>query len=473
MRPVLLALGLLLAAPASALAHGVQGRAQTPIPISAFFWVAGAVVAVSFLGLSLAWSKPKLGRHSWRPAPEGLSRAILGAPAVWIGRVVVLVGFLFVWAAAAFGSTRLNANIAPLIMFVIWWIGLVPVTIVLGNIWRELNPWATLARALRIPATRERDLPHWLGVWPAALLLVVWAWLELVYPAPAEPRLMAVLIGLYTLGTLYGMYRYGIERWLDSGEVFTVYTGTLATLSPVEVRDEPGGERRLGFRPPLVGATRMKWAPARVAFIGALIATVTFDGLSGSDFWATRDVAAAERLINLGIGDFTAGIIVATLGLLTTLAFIVGFYELAAYVAARLAGWHHLRESARTAAAFAHSLVPIALAYFVAHYFTLFVFQSQDVIRLASDPFGTGADWLGTADHRIDFQVVSANLIWGVQVGAIVTGHVIGLALAHDRALQLATTTRHALRSQYPMLVLMVFLTVAGLWSLSEGMATT
>jgi hypothetical protein len=67
---------------------------------------------------------------------------------------------------------------------------------------------------------------------------------------------------------------------------------------------------------------------------------------------------------------------------------------------------------------------------------------------------------------------VSANVIWGVQVTAIVVGHMIGLALAHDRALELAPDARIALRSQYPMLVLMVLFTVSGLWSLSEGMAT-
>jgi hypothetical protein len=374
---------------------------------------------------------------------------------------------VFVWAAAAFGSTRLGSNISPLVLFVVWWVGLVPISVLFGNVWRMLNPWATLARALRFPDARERDLPHWLGVWPAAVLLIVWAWLELVYPAPGEVRLMAVLIALYTAFTLTGMYRYGVERWLDSGEMFTVYTGTMATLSAVEMRDG-----RLGFRPPIVGVTRIPWAPARVAFVAALIGTVTFDGLSGSDFWTTRDVAAAERLIDRGIDDFTAGIIVATIGLLLTLALIVGLYELCSHLSARLAGWTRLRQSARTAAAFAHALIPIALAYFVAHYFTLFVFQSQDLIRLASDPFGSGADWFGTADHQIDFQLVSANLIWAVQVGAIVIGHVIGLALAHDRALELAPTHRLALRSQYPMLLLMVVLTVSGLWSLSEGMAT-
>jgi len=314
---------------------------------------------------------------------------------VWTGRIVVFAANLFVWAACAFGSTRLNSNIAPLVIFVVWWVGLVPVSVLFGNVWRELNPWATLARLTGAPAERDRPLPHWLGIWPAAVLLVVWAWLELVYPAAAEPRLMTLLIGLYSLMTVVGMHRFGIERWLDSGEMFSVYTGTLATLSPVEVRATADG-RRLGFRPPIVGVTRITWAPARVAFIGALIATVTFDGLSGSDFWATRDVAAAERLIERGIDDFTAGII----GLLVTLALIVGLYELASHTSARLAGWKRLREGARAAATFVHALIPIALAYFVAHYFTLFVFQPQDLVRLASDPFGTGADWFGTADHQ-------------------------------------------------------------------------
>ena len=155
-----------------------------------------------------------------------------------------------------------------------------------------------------------------------------------------------------------------------------------------------------------------------------------------------------------------------------TLALIVGLYEGASHLSARLAGWTRLRQGARTASAFVHALIPIALAYFVAHYFTLFVFQAQDLIRQISDPFGTGADWFGTADHQIDFTLVSANLIWAVQVGAIVIGHVVGLALAHDRALQLAPSHSLALRSQYPMLLLMVLLTVSGLWSLSEGMAT-
>ena len=461
------AAAVLAIAPA-AHAHGVQGRAETPIPISAFFWVAGAVLVISFAVLAVGWSRPRLTAVPWRPAPDRLTRAVLSPATLWVVRALVLALFLLVLAAAAFGSKRLNENIAPLTIFVVWWAGLVPVSVLFGNVWQAVNPWVTIARLARLPDRTPREPPAGMGWWPAVVLLVLWAWVELVYPTAARPRLIATLIVGYSVVTLGGMARFGVARWLERGETFSVYTRVLATLGPVEVR-----EGRLGFRPPLVGVTRLAPGPAVVAFIVVLIGTVSFDGLSGSRFWEERDVIAAQRLIERGIDAFAAGIIVATIGLLVTLAIVLAAYEGCSWLAARLGGWRHGRGAGRAAVALAHSLVPIALAYVVAHYFTLFVFQSQDLIRLASDPFGRGSDLFGTAGHRIDFQLVSANAIWAVQVTAIVIGHVAALALAHDRALELSDGHRAALRSQVPMLVLMVGLTVAGLWSLSEGMAET
>nr|MDQ5808040.1 fenitrothion hydrolase [Actinomycetota bacterium] len=404
----------------------------------------------------------------WRPAPRWLDRAVMSGVTLRVVRAMLLAAFALVLTASAFGSTRLNENIAPLTIFVVWWAGLVPVSVALGNVWQAVNPWVTIARIIRLPDETRHEPPPGMGWWPAAFVLVLWAWVELVYPTAARPRLIAALIVGYSVLTLGGMARYGVARWLERGEAFSVYTRVLATLAPVEVRD-----RRLGFRPPLVGVTRLSPGPAVVAFIIVLIGTVTFDGLSGSRFWEERDVIAAQRLIERGIDSFTAGIVVATIGLLVTLAIVLAAYEGCSWLAARLGGWGHGGGSGRAAIALAHSLVPIALAYVVAHYFTLFVFQSQDLIRLASDPFGRGADIFGTADHRIDFQLVSANAIWAVQVAAIVIGHVAALALAHDRALELSDGHRAAIRSQVPMLALMVALTVAGLWSLSEGMAET
>jgi hypothetical protein len=313
--------------------------------------------------------------------------------------------------------------------------------------------------------------------------MLVWAWLELIYPTAGEVRVLACVIAGYTVLTVAAMHRFGTETWLDRGEVFSVFTGLLASLSPVQCRPDgdgnhpgpgPGGRLRLGLRAPVVGAGGIPEPAGLAGFVGVLIGTVTFDGFSGTGIWRARDVAATERLIDLGLPDFEAGLVAATLGLLVTVAVVVAVFEAAAWAADRAGGLSGARSGApsgsRVAGTFAHSLVPIAAGYHVAHYFTLFVFQSQDLVRLVSDPLGRGSDLFGTADHRIDFTAVSPNAIWAVQITAIVLAHVLGLVLAHERALVLTGRSDTAARSQYPMLALMVALTVGGLWFLSEGM---
>jgi hypothetical protein len=127
------------------------------------------------------------------------------------------------------------------------------------------------------------------------------------------------------------------------------------------------------------------------------------------------------------------------------------------------------RARERLESAFVGSLIPIALAYTVAHYFSLFVLQGQLAWPLASDPFGYGWDLFGTIDYRVNVTPLSADAIWFVQTGALVVGHVLGLVIAHDRAVALFGTSRVALRTQYALLALMVLYTVGGLWLLSRG----
>ncbi|HKG36780.1 MAG TPA: fenitrothion hydrolase, partial [Solirubrobacterales bacterium] len=220
------------------------------------------------------------------------------------------------------------------------------------------------------------------------------------------------------------------------------------------------------------GVTATPRHDSYAAFVLAAVGTDIFDGLLASDLWAARETAASQRLTDMGVDPLAAGLLVATIGLAVTVVAVTAAYRLVCRVSELVGGWGDLGHRRGTAAAFVHALVPIVLAYAVAHYFPLFVFQAQDVVRLASDPLGRGADLFGTADRPIDFQVVSANAIWTVQVGAIVIGHVLGLVLAHDRALELSGWPRRALRSQVAVLALMVALTVGGLWSLSAGMAT-
>jgi hypothetical protein len=113
-------------------------------------------------------------------------------------------------------------------------------------------------------------------------------------------------------------------------------------------------------------------------------------------------------------------------------------------------------------------LVPIALAYAVAHYFSLFVIQGQFIYPLASDPFGKGWDLFGSVDFAPNLAIVSTNTVWWVQSIALVVGHMAGLAIAHDRAVSLFESRSDALRSQYPVLGLMVLYTLGGMWLLSR-----
>jgi hypothetical protein len=112
--------------------------------------------------------------------------------------------------------------------------------------------------------------------------------------------------------------------------------------------------------------------------------------------------------------------------------------------------------------------VPIALAYAISHYFSLLLSQGQVLVPLASDPLGRGWDLFGTTDFSVNLTPLSPNTIWYVQVGSLVVGHVAGLAVAHDRAVSLFPSADRALRTQYPLLALMVVYTVGGLWLLAQ-----
>ena len=222
----------------------------------------------------------------------------------------------------------------------------------------------------------------------------------------------------------------------------------------------------------MLGVLRLDAMPGRAAFLGLLVGSVSYDGLSRTLWWKRQVADGTVRLVEQGIEPKDAQLLFGTLGLvmMVTLA-IFAFLSLSQL--AQIVG--RLPRSSRfgsTAAAFAPSLVPIAFAYVVAHYFSFFWFQSQQVIRLASDPFGRGSDAFGTAGFQVDYSTLSAEAIWIVQVMAIVVGHVLALVLAHDRALEIEVDSPGArgVRSQWPMLALMVVYTIGGLYFLSEGL---
>jgi hypothetical protein len=205
--------------------------------------------------------------------------------------------------------------------------------------------------------------------------------------------------------------------------------------------------------------------PGTVAFVAVMLGSVLFDGYSRTTTWQNlaADVERPYIIDRPTLGELLVTLL--SLGGLVAGVLLVG---LAYQAACALARWT-VNAPRAVVADFVQSLVPIAFVYMLAHYFTLFLIQGQFAVPLLSDPLGRGWDLLGTADVVPNLTLIAPNTTWYVQVGALVTGHVAGLAIAHDRAVTIFPERRAALRSQWAMLGLMVLYTVGGLWVLSRG----
>jgi hypothetical protein len=441
------------------LAHGIGGVKDLPVPVWLFAYGGAIVLLLSFAALGALWRQPRIeGRDGGRPLPRLLQRVLL-APALraMVGAVSVAL-FLVVLTAALAGARSPATNIAPTFVWVIFWLGLVPLVVLLGNVWRVLSPWAAIgdgiARLARGRAVPEPFVyPERLGRWPAALLLFCFTAFELAYTSPSDPRALGVAMLLYAAIALYGMLFFGRETWLANGDPFAVYFEFLSRLAPLAVRDG-----QVVLRMPMSGLTRRDARPGTLAVVAVMLGSVGFDGLSRTSFWIERRYDAL-----VSSGGETLTMLLDLAGLAGTVALAAAAFLLAVRVAARIGRTHE-----GLTGVFVWSLVPIALAYVVAHYFSLLVLQGQAVVALASDPLGRGWDLFGQRDFRVDIGLLGPNTIWYVQVGALVAGHVIGLVLAHDRALVRFGSARTALRTQYPLLALMVLYTVGGMWLLSQ-----
>jgi hypothetical protein len=257
----------------------------------------------------------------------------------------------------------------------------------------------------------------------------------------------------------FGMAAYGRRQWDSHGNGFTVYFGLLARIAPFGEH-----EGRFVLRVPFSGLSGRETTPGVLAFVAVMLGSVGFDGFSRASFW--QDLRA--RIEGPYIVDQPGRAELYSTAL--SLAGLIGCVLLVAlaYHAAVRVAERSVSSDRSLVPEFIQGLVPIALVYAVAHYFTLLVIQGQYALPLASDPFGFGWDLFGTVDYAPNIAPFAPNTVWWIQVGAIVAGHAAGLAVAHDRAVTILPA-RDALRSQYAMLGLMIVYTVGGLLLLWNG----
>lgn len=431
------------------LAHGIGGAKDLPIPPE--LAIAGAVAAltVSFTVLAVAWRTPRYDdRTSGRPAPTvGM---VVDSTAWRVGlRVVGMVLFAYAGVAAVFGPDLLTNPFFGMV-YVWWWVGLVPLSLLLGPVWKAISPVRTINSLFARLSGSDPDrglleYPERLGYWPAAVGLFAFVWLELVYPHATELGPVRLWCAAYLAVMLLGGALFG-SRFYEHGDPFEVYSTLVSKLS-VWGRSEG----RLVVRSPLANLDTVEAGPGLVAVMAVLFGSTAFDSFGDSSFWVqyTQGSSVSTFLLdNLALLAFCVGV---------GLVFVVGT------VATGVAPGTRRRDLPNR---FAHSIVPIIVGYIVAHYLTYLVEFGQQTLVLASDPLGTGADVLGTADMTVNYWLsFHPTFLASTKVLGVVVGHVLGVIAAHERAIQVLPR-RHQLVGQLPLLLAMIAFTVGGLYLL-------
>jgi len=470
------------------LAHGFGQRFDLPLPLWLWLTGAGATIVLTFLlmGLFVKERRTAAGYPRFDLLRFRAVRWTASTGAVATLRILAALLFALTICAGLFGSQDPYANLIVTMVWIVWWVGVAFACALIGDLWTLINPWQTIfawTEDAYAAATRGSrlslalDYPKWLGAWPAVCMFFAFAWAELIWPDKNVPsRLGALLVG-YSVYTWIGMLLFGRECWLRHGEAFSVAFGILSRFAPTEFVPPSQHESRgqLSLRPP--GAGLMTSEPVSVsfmAFVILMLATVTFDGFQETALMQKVDTAAqsshavASALFDLSELGFDESRVVHTITLLAIgVAFLTVFW---------VTNWISLRGTAQraslrltagvTARSFVLTLVPIAVAYHLSHYFSLLLTAGQFVIPLASDPFGWGWNLFGTAGYKVNLAIVSPYVFWYGAVAIILLGHVVAVYLAHVVALRLFKT--EALARELPMVLLMVAYTTLSLWILAQ-----
>ena len=487
-----------------AYAHGFGERYDLPIPLDYFIVGAAAAVVLSFVVIGLfvhgggeSFDYP---RHNLR-GDRLLSPILRSKVLLFAIRAVAVAVFALVLATSLFGSDKPIDNLSPTFIWVIWWVGVGYLSALVGNVWMLVNPWKILFEWVsRLAGGGSRDeesplfkYPEGLDVWPAVFLFFAFAWTENVYSGAYQPQRLGLLILLYSFVTWTGMAAFGKRKWLARGEAFSVLFGLFAKFSVTEVRvsddrfcrrcsldcnvtskgcvdcyecfemaDE--AKREFNLRPVAVGLARPgRTSIGMTAFVVLALATVTFDGVQETPMWLDLQSSAVSAVSFLGSYAID---VVDTLGLVVVpTGFLAGFFMFS-WGIKRLSG--EMSAVVDVANGFVFALVPIALAYNLAHFISFLAIQGQLMIPLASDPFGFGWDMFGTADYLINIGIVNAKFIWFLSVVAIVAGHIVSVYISHIVSLFRVEDQRKALQGQYPMLALMVLYTATSLWLIAQ-----
>ena len=417
--------------PQALASHGFGGSTDLPIPFDYAVVGAAWALTISFAVLALAWKEPRFTEAGTEDEPPR-RRPWMAALGVVVTAWVLL---------ALYGGPASDTNGALGAFYVLMWVGLVPLALLFGHVWRDLSPWRTIQSLAGRAIGRPDGLvayPAGLGYWPAAVGLFAFVWLELAYPDPGSVYVVRAWIALYAAAMIGGGLVFG-PRWFDRADPFDVYSAIVARLSPF-VRN-----RRWDPHNPLRSLPTIPIDRGLIAVLATLLGSTAFDSFSAGSFWQAK----------------TPTTLANSFALLVFVVVVATLFWLAAGASGGVASDEHSLLPGRLA----HTLAPIVVGYIFAHYLTFLVEKGQVAVILLGDPLGRGwqpfgdspSVWLWLSEHPA--------ILAGLKVGFVLTGHILAVIAAHDRALALLPKA-HRLMGQLAMLVLMVTYTFTGLYLL-------
>lgn len=458
---------LFLAYPTPAFAHAFGKLYNLPIPFWLYLYGGAAALLVSFVVIGYFVNATR--KHLSYPA---IPLANTPISFLWknsfINMVKVISVFIFLLTIATglFGQNDSYLNFNMTFFWIIILLGLTYFTAIAGNIYEVLNPWKNITEWIeKLLKTEKKGLlpyPKKLGYYPALFFYFLLIWFELL--GRITPIKLSFLLLEFSVLTAVGILLIGKVNWFTYGDFFSVFFKVIGKVSIIEER-----KGKLFLRPPFVGLLKEKAEHiSLLLFILFMLSSTAFDGFKETLPWIRLYSSHVDPLIRpfFGINSY---IIFQTVGLLLSPLLFLSIYILLLTLTKIITkSALPLRELLLK---FAFSLVPIAVVYNAAHYYTLLFTQGSEILRMFSDPFGFGWNLFGTVDYNGSV-ILDANFVWHSQVALILLGHIVAVYLAHLAALQLFPTQKKALISQFPMLLLMVVYTMIGLWILSQPITT-
>ena len=450
--------------PKSTFAHAFGQLYTLPIPVWLYLYGGGAAILVSFvlIGFFVGQDYKKSSPSTFNISKLPFISLLTSNNTKFFLKVLSLLIFVLTIAAGYIGNHTATDNFSTLFVWIVFWLGFTYLTALFGNLWSIFNPWKIIVELFEsLQGIEIKGLiyyPKSLGYCPALIFYYIFIWLELLSNGlGVRPAYLSTLILAYTFLNFSGVILLGKDVWFKYCEFFSVFFRLVSRLSPIEIKDG-----HLVLRPPFVKLLSGEAENfSLLLFILFMLSSTAFDGFRATTTWRKLDVMISSIAVSSGSYQISQSILLALSPLFFLILYLYAIISIKTIIKTDLSLWS-------LALKFAFSLIPIALAYNVAHYYTLLLVQGQSMIPVLSDPFGRGWNLFNTASYVPNIGVAGANFIWHSQVAAIIIGHVAAVYICHIISLRIFPSHRSAVLSQIPMLVLMIVYTITGLWILSQ-----